>query len=173
MTDRALFLLIVLGLMVVVAARPAGADEQPDVSPDVAATSSAPVTDRDTGLPDSPEDAAEDAYDAIRSGRWMVAAGFALWLLVLVARRAGDAVGGRWQWLMTDRGGATLALSLAIAGEVALLLTSGRSPSFSGFAGAVAVAFAAAGGRNLISRIVNPRDIWKRPPPIPNPRVPG
>lgn len=156
-------ILIVLGLSLARVAAAAPGDHplaveshvQPDVTPSPVATTSKPVADADTALPDEPEAVAENAYDALKSGRWLVAAGLVLMLLVKLARRFG---GRAWPWLLTDRGGVATALGLACLSEIALLLASGRSPTFSGFMGALAAAWAASGGWVQFQRLINPKD---------------
>lgn len=138
---------------------------QPDPSASPVATTSKPRADTDTALPDEPEAVAENMYDAIKSGRWLVLAGLVLMVLVKLVRRYG---GQAMPWLLTDRGGVVTALSLALIGEIALVLTSGRSMTFSGLMGALGAAWTASGGWVQLQRLIRPRD---KPPAPPAPVV--
>lgn len=132
----------------------ARADEQPDPVP----TTSRPVADTDAATPDDAEAHAEDVYDAVTSGRWLVVAGLVLMAIVKLLREAGTAIGGRWRWLATDRGGAVVAMALPILAQVGMLLASGRAPTASGLAGAIAAGAVASGLRVQVSRLLRPRD---------------
>ncbi len=164
MTDRACLMLAVLGLLIIVFAQNAWSGEgQPDRSPSEEATTSGPVADKDARTPDDLEDDLEHAQEAVAAGRWMVLAGLLIGLAVKGVRGVSASLKGRWLWLNTDRGGATLVLALAILGELGLSWAAGRPPSLQGLMGAVVGAFTAAGGRNVISRLLNPRDLPPRP----------
>ena len=162
MSDRSFVLMVVLGLMLMGMMQTSlAADDQPDRTPGAVATTSSPVADRDSPVPDGPEAALEHAADAVAAGRWLAAAGFILWAMTALVRRYLGGVkawGGRLAWLRTDRGGVVTVLVLAALGEVGLLLSSGRWPTLSGLMGALAAAWVASGGRTQISRFLHPRD---------------
>ncbi len=173
MTRTVIMIAAALGLMAGSATLALAADNdmlvephpQPDSTPSKVATTSKPRADRDTAIPDEPEAMAENAYDAMKSGRWLVLIGIVLMALVKLVRRYG---GQAAPWLLTDRGGVVTALALALLTEIALLLASGRSPTFSGFMGALAAAWAASGGWVQLQRLLRPRD---KPPAVPQPAV--
>lgn len=170
MTRTAHVLLMVLGLLIMLAgvatAAPGEAlevdvDLQPDTSASPVATTSKDRSDSDSALPDDPEAIAENAYDAMKSGRWLVLVGLVLMGLVKLVRKFG---GQAIPWLLTDRGGVATALGLAALSEIALLLASGRAPTLSGLMGALAAAWAASGGWVQLQRLIRPRD--KSPVPV-------
>lgn len=100
-------------------------------------------------------DTAGVAYEAIRAGEWRLAMAALLVLLVAGARRWGARLS---PWLATDRGGAVLALGLAVGLEVAAVLVLDAPLGFTALLYALTTAVAAAGGRQLLRRLLWPQD---------------
>lgn len=109
------------------------------------------------------------AYDAIVRGEWVVAAGFALSLLVLGVRRYGvkaiDLVGGDKlsDWLLTDRGGVVLVFALSLLGSVAHAAIAKAPVNLSTLHAAAVAAITAIGGYAGLRRFVWPQDVEAEP----------
>ena len=86
----------------------------------------------------SPAELGSDMYGAIKAGRWIVAIGFGLALLVVVARRFGG------KWAKTKIGGYALGFGIPLLSTLALSMQTGTW-SLDAFLGALSVGFAASG----------------------------
>lgn len=102
-------------------------------------------------------------YAAVESGEWLPALALAVIGLVFAIRKWKVL---RWalpdaadDWLATDRGGAVLALSVALLGAAANAVLAGDGlPSLEALGSALKVAFLAAGGFTIVKKIFKPSD---------------
>jgi len=106
-------------------------------------------------------------FNAIQKHDWRVLAASALMLVVFLARTYGSKIPTIGPKLATDRGGAALALGLALVGGLANAFASGASYSFSMFADSLIVAVTAAGGFNLVKKLWAPSDVKASAPASP------
>lgn len=74
------------------------------------------------GVPVDPLDQGKGAYEAVRSGQWMMAAAFASMLLGSLARWAG---GYKWKFLKSEAGGYTIAIFTGLGSLGAGYIESG------------------------------------------------
>lgn len=104
--------------------------------------------------PDDPGVIITALLGAIQGRNWTVVVGLALTGITLLARRFG---GTYVPWLKTDRGGATLGISVSVLGAVGTVLAAGQL-SASTILDAVALATTNAGTYALIKKLLKPSD---------------
>lgn len=117
------------------AAKPA---ETPATASEVATSDGEGETDQGDADEQSPAELGTDLYSAIRAGKWLVAVGFALLLLVGGARRFGG------KWAKTKVGGYVLGFGVPMLGALGLSLSTGIW-SVDIFLGAFSAGLAASG----------------------------
>ncbi len=115
-----------------------------------AATSAVPV---DPAA--DPMTIAKGIGEAVHGKHWIALIGGVVLALVWAARKWGGQV---LPWLDTDRGGAVLALGAGVLCGVAMWLVDGKLTLDALWTAGLG-AIAAAGGRNLVSRIMAPKDM--------------
>ncbi len=152
MTDRACVLLTLLGLLIV--GQSCGAGAHAAATPDAG-----PMLVLDDPEIADPVEQAQGAVDALEAGRWLVAGGLLLMAATGLVRSQLGALGGRWGWLRTDRGGVATCLTLASLGYVGACWAAGRPPTLAGALGTLGAAWAASGGKAQVSRLFRPRDL--------------
>ena len=120
----------------------AAAEEKPATSPE---KSSEVPTSNGEGEPDQGEESGDNAaeigsdlYAAIKGGKWLAALGFALLLLVALARKFGGT------WAKTKTGGYVLGFGIPVLGALGLSLSTGLW-SLDLFIGAITAGLAASG----------------------------
>jgi hypothetical protein len=95
----------------------------------------------------------KSAFDAAQRGDYRMFAALALIGVVYVARKYGAKVPGKiGAFAASDRGGAALALGLAIVGGVSHALLAARPLGLSMLVSAVYISFLAAGGYSLVKK---------------------
>ncbi len=102
------------------------------------------------GETDEPLDVLGQIVQAARSGNWRLVASGALVLVMFCLRRFRDRV----TWFGTSRGGATLAMGLALAGAFASALATSAPIDWRLVTGAIGVAFTGVGGYHWFRRVL-------------------
>ncbi|MFN7131181.1 MAG: hypothetical protein ACK4N5_03810 [Myxococcales bacterium] len=96
---------------------------------------------------------AQLALDAVTTGNWWGLAAVALFGAVWALRRFG---GAKWPVLTSPRAGAVMVLLLAVLGALATSLLAGQAPSALLLLAALKVALGAAGGREVLLKLMEP-----------------
>lgn len=109
------------------------------------------------GAAPTPETSIGDIVAAARAGKWLVAIGGVLILLVgglkWVAKKSG------FDWFHTDRGGAVLVgVTSLLTALGTTWIAPGAHVDFTTFAAAAAATWVAAGGYTWLQRIISPKD---------------
>jgi hypothetical protein len=115
------------------------------------------------------EELAAQVFVAVRDGQWWPAAALGLSLLVSGLRKAGPRFlpDGKFKdFLLSDRGGVTVTLVLAVLGGVVNALTAGIPMGADWFFTVTKVAVASLGGYVGVKRLLFPSDA-KVPAPAP------
>ncbi len=133
-------LLLVVGLVLVGMAMPAGAESMDAGPPD------ANIVDRTES---DPVGASFGVVADARKGNWKMALAGVLSLVVFALKRFGDL-----KLFETVRGGAALTLCLGLVGWFALILASGASLSAGAILSGLGIALNAIGGYHLIKRLI-------------------
>lgn len=102
----------------------------------------------------NPVDTLGDLVSAVKDGNWRLVVSLLLGIVMFAGAKFRDKI----SWFKGDRGGAILAMILAMAGAVATALASDAAMDWKLFLGAAGVAWTAVGGYTWIKRLFWPKD---------------